>query len=490
VIPEVASDARTTDRTVVALALLSRMIEGAAAFLPVVLIVALPAMWLDASLQLAATQQSLFAFGNVALLLGIAAGIPLQRLVSRAAGRRAAWILALCFLGAGVAGLVWCRTGWQLVGLRLVAGIGIAGQWSAAADIARNSMANLTRWRTNGLLNCALFGGPLLALLAVWSLQGNIPQGSSSALSGLLISTPLLRVFVLPIVVLAMITPGLVRWLVDRSSVTDTCDDDHGQQGHGPHDCSTGQTSADECSSHQAQSSCDSGGCCGPAPAVAVPIRSGIMIAAIGSFAMWGIAVELIHHAAASCDHQPASESISTPVNADMYEGADDPVVSVAGLQTSRPDGLFWTALAAVVGLLVGHALFQKVAPDTGYALLLVLFLLLAIPAATLLRLLPDQPQLFAWLVLPVCVLLGGIYCGCDGFTGESFTDTGRCSKRTRVLAGALALAAGLLAVQSILFSRTQSQWAVMAFQACVLSMGILVIRELRNPMISARSED
>jgi len=141
----------------------------------------------------------------------------------------------------------------------------------------------------------------------------------------------------------------------------------------------------------------------------------------------------------------------------------------------------------AMMGAVVGFALFQAVVPTAGYAVLLVPCCLLGMIAFGIA---PWTGLDWQGLLLSV---QGGfaaaIYCGCSGLTGESFTDSCQGNSRTTVLMIGSMAAAAVGLVQGVLITFLSPDVGSLVTSACCL-LAILFLRRIPSLMVSQRRQE
>lgn len=141
----------------------------------------------------------------------------------------------------------------------------------------------------------------------------------------------------------------------------------------------------------------------------------------------------------------------------------------------------------AMMGAVVGFALFQAVVPTAGYAVLLVPCCLLGMIAFGIA---PWTGLDWQGLLLSV---QGGfaaaIYCGCSGLTGESFTDSCQGNSRTTVLMIGSMAAAAVGLVQGVLITFLSPDVGSLVKSACCL-LAILFLRRIPSLMVSQRRQE
>ena len=442
----VASSANPTCWSAVAVGMVTVFTSGFVIFLPLALVLnsAEPDR-LFASTEHRSLKMALMAS---AVLVGVGSGTTLQSMLSRRFGSHVASRMALCLTAVGLI-LVSRRTDMLMLLGCVTAGLGYSGEWTANAQQIRSALSTRHRWSGLRVFGLLLFCGAALAVILTGS--SFILSGGLETITGCsAVACCVLAVFV------CQLHTEQTEAAEKSGSSSDGASDRPFGEGEQSGTPVRGWNSADAVPSAQqcgakpvtgtAQIFADE--CCGGGLTWRpIPLWIGAAIAATGAFAVWGLLIDRMVE--------------QVPVTVLMM------ITSAAG----------------------GVCLFQATVSGTGYAVLLLPFLLL-LPPLVCAVVLADSSG-FSWVIeCALSAVVGGIFHGCSQLVGESFSDSCRDIGLSAVLlvgnmlAAALVLATGPLAM---LFLPPEG---VVLLKSGLLGSAVLLLRRIPSPVVSGRPSD
>ena len=434
----------------VCLAMVTRIIGGMAAFLPLVIVLSDQSTWLNPVVEVGSSGLSLFTVSVIALLVGMAVSPWLQRMLVPSVGAKMTWVVLLACVGCGIGTLAWCQTTQQVALSRLLCGVGIGGQWSAAADVARRSVTNLSRWKTNLILNLGFLTGALIVIGI--TVAFDFPSVNAGSSREVLISLPILRVSAMPLVMATVCVSMLVLMLVPNRKYQSAVEPMLVPENMAAGCCEE----ASDSESKDAGAACDTGGCCGPTAPAKTPVLNGVVLAALGSFVIWGLAVVVVHRSMQS-------------------EGNVEAAIILLA--------------TAFLGMILGQFLLQSFSVNGGYAVMMILFLLFATPVTIAGHLMALNTIFVFVLTGAAGIGLGAVHAACDAIVGESYAGDGSEERRTkvRIMGG---FASALLVLGYCLLLNSGLPNVVTSSVVCVILIaGLWAIRTMPHVMLSGRTE-
>ncbi|MEQ9409911.1 MAG: hypothetical protein RIK87_19400 [Fuerstiella sp.] len=410
---------------------------------------------------------------TAALACGMGCGTAIDRQWQLRFESRRAPAFTLLILAAGMA-LIGV-TAELLFFAALLIGAGTGTDWSSTADAARNSLPANRRWNGMRWWSAAFPGGlavgvlvnlvpgllPLLILAAVGLCVGfavlpalsdtnssrSMTQGNSTAAGS---------------------ESGEGRPAVSEAPAQGSVDRTETFRGETPSAGSAGSeadTDAAErlqnippdshgTSTDEAEPECEAAECCGGSSRAFQPaaFSVGVGLAVVGNFVLLG------------------------PVFA-LWQITID--AGSAGGMLSIP-----------IGLAVGFFLMSTAAPNAGYAVSLLPFLVLSIPAVLVAA---AVSPLAAWataVYFPAALLAGGVIQGATSLTGEQFFDCPTDSQRTRLLSMSLFVTALLVLSFGFLRYWWSSAAMVTMAECVVFLLGIALVRAIPAPVISSLGKE
>lgn len=371
---------------------------------------------------------------SAALLTGCGIGYLLQFQFLRRWGRVGAIRFSVsCLAGSLVAGML-SSGRWGLLAASAPAGLGLFGEWTAAAGMTRRSFTSTQLWRGMRIHSVAWFVGGLGAALAIHLLAER--TGPAIWLNVLCIAA---CVAVAVTVSQQVSHEGSECALGKTDSSGDECDAQSHEAQFVNRTGDTGQPveSSDECAADE----CCGGGC----EWRPTPLWLGVGLAVIGMLVAGSLLPGLL-----------------------------------AGTGGASSSAFF-------VATLCGLVVFQSVVPSTGYAVLLLSCCLLGLTGSGLAAV--WNLQWTGVLATVPAALLAATYRGCSGLIGESFADAKFQNGRSFVLmSGALGAGAitAVIAAAGPSAVTTALDWGPPA----VWLATILLVRNIPHPVLSQRRED
>lgn len=403
----------------------SRMVEGAAA----VSVLIVPTVFsAPGPSSVAAFPVSTVTLCNAALLVGMAFGALLQQLCVGRLNRQQSWMLATLFIAVGVGGMCFTTDLRILTILRVITGLGVVGPWSAAQDLMRSSLSHAARWKGICTVNLLFpFGAFAICSGAVFI-----------SAEALLIGVTVVAVLLLP-AIRSINEPQRVLTASDlpcplKEFCTElpggSCSDESAVDG------------GTECVGTEEHE------CCGGRRWLPTELWKGVSLSAIGHLALWGTMMGTV-------------------------TAMGEPLRSVS-------------AILVFAGMMIGIILFQSTSPRTGYAVLLLPFLLLSLIVAVAIAWVEPQSGWHRGMLFLLGVFPGAVHSGMFSLTGELFSDESNRDQTIVQFSGAL-IAAGILLVvraNSVVIALSHHESEFLA--ALVFLGGVLVIRQLPNPLLSS----
>ncbi len=316
---------------------------------------------------------------------------------------------------------------WNLLLMCVLAGMGLFGEWTAAAGMTRRSLTSTQLWPGMRIYSAAWFAGGIAAALA----------------SNLMTADPTLNIGVngLCVVFCAVVAFTVPRQIVDElyRPASD------GQKVDQLAEDRSLQTTREGSTRTETADTCDADECCGGGcewrP---TPLWLGICLATIGMLAAGFLLPVLIVQ----------TETLSA---------------------------------AVLAGALFGTIVFQAVVPGTGYAVLLLSCCVLGMAGFSASLVFDIQWQGIA-IAVPA-TLLAATYCGCSGLIGESFIDARFQNGRSFVLMLG-SLAAAVIATLIAGSGPGAFDYALDWGPPGIWLAAIILVRKIPNPVLSQRRQE
>ncbi len=365
---------------------------------------------------------------------------------------RRIWLFATMCLAAGILAFPLTRL-LSVFGIGfLVFGLGIVGRWSAGGELMRASLSNSDCWKGMNRLNLVFYVGMAVAGITVCLLPGRgMLPALPESIGGNVLPTRLRTLFesspdtyVLAAAMVMAVTGAVACLLAWRISACDANLPDTMQSSLLPaaasiaEPCPVSAACEERADCAGDATTCEASTCCSARVTRPMPFWLGMLFAAIGFVTLWGVTSEMLFRCALST----------------------------------------WPLLCAVallIGLPVGCAVFQRITPDTGYTLLLIPFLAGGLVTVSASWFLLGSGWVFALPALLAGICIGGVACGTDAVVGESFDEATALRSRARVLS----LGCLIAAIALPLFC---------AMPSAVFAAGLACVRAIPNPLLSSRA--
>ena len=380
---------------------------------------------------LATDSFSAVALALASFFIGAAAGVAVDRLLDSRCGIRTATCFSVISLAAGFGVLLWNSGPEFSVVAAVIIGLGFGTNFSTVSELARLSTSNVVRWKA---MRC-------------WSTAFAVGISVSMLIAGLNFS---LAIYVgLLVGLVSLVCVGVVA-IPARSELACAPSQLTAEAGAVPCESHVHEEGHDVHSAEDSSCESDSGesGCCGGAkPVTPTSFRHGVLLNVSGWLALiyclW-----------------PWMESGSAAV-----EGG--------------------ALVALSIGIAAGYFLMITVAPNAGYSVGLLPFLLLGF----VFSIVPVVAGVDS-LLLSVCLFVTGIasgatLCATNAVVGEHFRDSATDLVRSRIFCVSFCTTTVVILAIECLQIAFSVGGSLKLLPACVFVACVLLIRAIPNPILS-----
>lgn len=417
----------------------------------------------------AVSSQAAVSLIAATVLSGMGIGVAVDRWLNNRVGIRSNCVTACLFPLVGLSVAAFRPDFAWLLTAAVIAGLGTGCEWSGVAELARRSLPVIGRWRgmcvwtvafAMGSAVAVLLSGQLQILLAIVLLMAIIAAGL------LLKPAPLPNIFLKSAAdnpAAATTQTEATVATVDQATPTSlpTRPESDSQADSGILTSSTPvneqptEAAANTAADTTANADCEAVECCGGQMAVVRPAAfgHGVLLVASVSAMFWGGIVQ----------------------------------VGVAlGSGTPQPD---LARATFALGIPVGWLLLHSVAPQVGYAIATLPFLLCSVLSLAAISSLSLSGPMFWLVAFAAGVFPAAAVSGVTAVIGEQFTDCGTGGTRTRVLSVGMFAASAVLILTSGLSTQI-SPGAFVLLHTMAFVAALLLLRRLPSPMISSGGSD